>query len=82
VKIEFFDAARKLENGGAIPAERFAIPAERVSKSIWNLIQHPRRVMYTPFYPAFSPLLELFFSDLIDQIGPILLRRGNNVSPF
>jgi short-subunit dehydrogenase len=76
VKTEFFDTARNLDNGGAVPAERFAIPAERVSRAIWRLIQQPRRFVYVPFYLTFTPLLEVFFSALIDQVGPVLLRRN------
>lgn len=76
VKTEFFDTARNLDNGGSVPAERFAVSAERVSKAIWRLINHPRRVIYVPFYLSLSPLLEVFFSGLIDRIGPILLRRN------
>lgn len=76
VKTEFFDTARSLDNGGSVPAERFAIPSERVSRAIWHLIQHPRRFIYVPFYMTLTPLLEIFFSALIDQVGPVLLRRN------
>lgn len=75
VKTEFFDTARSLDNGGSVPAERFAIPAERVSRAIFRLIQRPRRFIYVPFYLTITPLLEVLFSALIDQIGPVLLRR-------
>lgn len=76
VKTEFFDTARRLDNGGSVPAERFAIPAERVSRAIWRLIQRPRRFIYVPFYLTITPMLEVLFSALIDQIGPVLLRRN------
>jgi short-subunit dehydrogenase len=75
VKTEFFDAARSLDNGGSVPAERFAIPAERVAESVWNLIRHPARFRYVPFYLFLSPLIEVLFSGIIDRIGPLLLRR-------
>jgi short-subunit dehydrogenase len=75
VKTEFFDAARNLKNGGSVPAERFAISADRVARKIWNLLIHPRRVAYVPFFLAVSPLLEILFSPVIDQVGPLLLRR-------
>jgi len=75
VKTEFFDTARELENGGSVPAEQFAIPAEVVSKAVWKLMQHPARVRYVPFYLFLSPLLEVFFSSIIDLIGPVLLKR-------
>lgn len=75
VKTEFFDAARSLKNGGSVPAERMAISADRVARKVWSLIAHPRRVAYIPFYLALSPLLEILFSPIIDQLGPLLLRR-------
>jgi hypothetical protein len=75
VKTEFFATARSLENGGSVPAERFAISVDRVSAAIWHLVQHPSRVLYVPFYLALSPLLELLFSAIIDQLGPLLLNN-------
>jgi short-subunit dehydrogenase len=75
VKTEFFDTARNLENGGSVPAESFAISAERVAESIYRLIKHPARFRYVPYYLFLSPLLEMLFSGIIDQIGPLLLRR-------
>lgn len=74
VKTEFFEIARNQENGTDVPAERLAIPSELVAKAVWSLINNPRRVAYVPFYAALSPLLEIFFSTIIDAIGPILLR--------
>ncbi len=80
VKTDFFDTARSLENGGNVPAERFAIPAENVAKAIWNAVKRPSRVIYVPFYLVISPLLEFFFSSIIDQVGPLLLRRGKKTN--
>ena len=75
IKTEFFDAARKLENGGNVPAERMATSAKDVAKSIWNLLKHPHKVVYVPFWMVFSPLLEVFFETIIDLVGPLLLKR-------
>lgn len=75
IKTEFFDSARKLENGGSIPAERLAVSSDRVARKIFNLILHPRRFAYVPFYMILSPLLETLFSWIIDLVGPLLLRR-------
>jgi len=80
VKTEVFDTARSLENGGNVPAERFAIPAENVAKTIWKAVKRPSRVIYVPFYLVLSPLLEFFFSSIIDQVGPLLLRRGKKTN--
>ncbi len=75
VKTEFFDSARKLENGDNIPAESFAVPVELVSRAVWHLLQHPRRAKYVPSYMRISPLLEYLFSGVIDHLGPLLLRN-------
>lgn len=75
VKTEFFDSARKLENGDSVPAERFAIPVEKVSRAIWQLLQHPKRMKYVPMYLILSPLLEYCFSGVIDLLGPLLLKN-------
>jgi len=75
IKTEFFDTARKHENGGNVPAEKLAIPAWRVAKGIDRLIHHPRKVMYIPWYLVVSPLLELLFSGIIDLVGPLLLGK-------
>ncbi|HOE03031.1 MAG TPA: SDR family NAD(P)-dependent oxidoreductase [Anaerolineaceae bacterium] len=75
VRTEFFDTARKLPNGGAIPAERFAIPSARVAKAVWSAVKFPRKVIYVPFYMFLSPLLEVLFSSFIDLAGPLLLKR-------
>lgn len=75
IKTEFFDAARKLENGGNVPAEQIAIPAIGVVKAIWFILQHPRKVVYVPAWMAISPLLESLFEWVIDLVGPLLLKN-------
>jgi short-subunit dehydrogenase len=75
VKTEFFDVARNQENGGSVPAERFAVGADRVAAAILSMVKRPLRVKYVPFYMVFSPLLEFFFSWIIDLVGPLLLRK-------
>jgi len=77
VKTEFFDAARSLENGGNVPAEKLAISVDKVAQGIHRLIRHPHKVVYLPWYQVFSPLLEVLFSWAIDLVGPILLGRKN-----
>jgi len=79
IKTEFFDSARKLENGGSIPAEKMATSSSSVSDKVWNLIQKPRKIAYVPFWTALSPLLEVLFHWLIDLIGPLLLRKNTKI---
>jgi short-subunit dehydrogenase len=77
VKTEFFDSALKLPSGGQIPGELFSISAKRVTRRVWQLIQHPQRVAYVPAYLSISPLLETLFSWLLDLVGPILLQNSD-----
>jgi uncharacterized protein len=74
IKTEFFDAARKMENGGSIPAEKLATSVSSVSKSVWKLLRFPRKVTYVPAWTVLSTLLEVFFVWVIDIAGPILLK--------
>lgn len=76
VKTDFFNRAVELPSGGNVPGEIFSIRPERVTSSVWRLIQHPARYVYVPFYLFFSPLLETIFSWALDLVGPILLRRS------
>jgi hypothetical protein len=75
VKTEFFQTARTLPEGGSVPAERFAISAERVASAIVTLLDHPHRVIFVPWCLCASGWLELPFGWLIDHLGPLLLRR-------
>jgi len=75
VETEFFDKARKLENGYSVPAERFAISTDRVNRAFWRLLKHPRRVIYVPGWLWISQYIELFFGPVIDSLGPMLLKR-------
>jgi short-subunit dehydrogenase len=75
VKTEFYDQARHMKNGGPVPAERYAIPVERVNTALWKLLQHPKRVLYMPGWLSLSRFIEPLFGGLIDPLGPLLLRK-------
>lgn len=79
VKTEFFETARKLPNGGSVPAEQFSVSAEKVAIAIVNLLEHPRRVVYVPGMLVISKWLEPLFGWLIDHLGPLLLRRHKSI---
>lgn len=81
-KTEFFQTARKLPNGGSVPAEGFSVSAERVARSIVNLLEHPRRVVYVPGVLAISKWLEPLFGWVIDRLGPLLLRQHKPIKPL
>jgi short-subunit dehydrogenase len=77
VKTEFFDQARALENGGSVPAERLAVSVKRVSRALWRLLNHPRRVVYMPAWLSVSRFAEPVFGNIVDLMGPLLLRRAS-----
>jgi len=77
VKTEFFDQARALENGGSVPAEKLAVGVERVSRALWRLLSHPRRVVYVPAWLSISRFAEPVFGNIVDLLGPLLLRRAD-----
>ena len=76
VKTEFFPTAAGREAGKPVPAERFAVSADAVARSISRLLRHPRRVVYVPWGLALAPWIEILFSGLIDHMGPMLLKRN------
>ncbi len=81
VTTEFYDAAQRLSAGNRrTPGEGGAVPAERVAKVVWSLIRHPRRVAYVPGILSISPWMEILFGWLIDQLGPLLLKRKQAVA--
>jgi hypothetical protein len=75
VRTEFSDTAANLEGGLHIPTERMGVTAETIANQVWNLLEHPRRVVYVPSWLAITPLVEHTFGWLIDRLGPLLLRR-------
>jgi len=77
VKTEFSVAALAREHGGHVPTEYVGVTAEKVAERIWTLIQHPRRLVYIPDYLRLVPWLELSFGWIIDQVGPLLLKKQN-----
>lgn len=76
VSTEFFENAASRPAGGRVPAERFAVSAERVARAIWSIIQQPRRVVYVPWFLRITPWVEALFGWLMDQVGPLLLRKN------
>ncbi len=75
VETEFYEQAKKMKNGGAVPAEKLAIPVKRVNQALWRLLRHPRRAVYVPGWLGITKLVEPLLGGLIDPLGPLLLRR-------
>lgn len=76
VETEFFDQARRLQNGGAVPAERLAVSVDMVNRALWRLLNHPRRVAYVPGWLRLSRFAEPLLGNLVDLFGPLLLRQA------
>ena len=76
VRTEFCQTAAKRTGGLHLPTERMGISAYDVAKSLWRLLQHPRRVVYIPSHLAMTPWLEHYFGWLIDMLGPLLLKKA------
>jgi short-subunit dehydrogenase len=74
VLTDFSDTAANLQGGLHIPTERMGVTAETIANRIWNLLEHPQRVIYVPSWLGITPYIENSFGWLIDRLGPLLLR--------
>ncbi|NJD59897.1 MAG: SDR family oxidoreductase [Anaerolineae bacterium] len=74
VLTDFCDTAANQEGGLHLPTDRMGVTAETIADHVWNLIKHPRRVVYVPFWLGITPYIESLFGWLIDRLGPLLLR--------
>jgi len=75
VKTEFCESALDHQNSGHIPTEKVGVTSEHVAFRIWDLLLHPRRIIYVPRWLKIVPWFELSFGWLEDLIGPVLLKR-------
>lgn len=73
VRTDFSETAASLEGGLHIPTERIGVTADTIANKIWNLLEHPRRVVYVPAWLGITPYIENSFGWLIDRLGPLLL---------
>ena len=78
VLTEFSETAANLIGGRQLPTEHIGVTAEAIADKVWDLLEHPRRVIYVPRWLALTPYLEATFGWLIDRLGPLLLRKQNN----
>ncbi len=75
VLTEFGESALGREGGGHVPTERMGVSADYVAKSIWRLLQHPKRFIYVPAWMRVVPWAEMSFGWIMDLVGPLLLKR-------
>lgn len=71
---EFCETASSRRGGRHLPTEHLGVPAEKVAERIWQLVQHPRKVIYIPGWLRITPWIELTFGWLVDRLGPLLLK--------
>ncbi|HSB67330.1 MAG TPA: SDR family oxidoreductase [Anaerolineales bacterium] len=71
---EFDDSVANLNGGLHLPTEHIGVSAETIANRIWNLLEHPRRVIYVPTWLGITPFVENTFGWIIDRLGPLLLR--------
>lgn len=76
VQTEFCETAARRDGGLHLPTEKMGIPSSTVAQRIYELILHPRRVIYVPRHLVITPWLEPMLGWLIDRIGPRLLRKA------
>jgi uncharacterized protein len=76
VVTEFYPKAAEQLNGFPVPAEGTAISADKAAKTVWSVLQRPRRFAYVPGVLAITPWVEMLFGWAIDQLGPLLLRQA------
>lgn len=81
VRTGFFDHVRALENGGSVPAEKLAVDVELVSRALCHLLNHPCRVVYVPAWLSLSRFAEPLFGNIVDLLGPLLLRQADKRRP-
>lgn len=74
VLTEFSDSTANRPGSLHLPTERMGVSAEMVANRIWQLLDHPRRVIYVPAWLGITPFVENAFGWLIDRLGPLLLR--------
>lgn len=77
VASEFYPRAAGQPNGKPVPAERFAVPPERVAEAVAGLLARPRRRVYVPGWLAVSRWVEPLFGGIIDLLGPLLLKKDS-----
>ncbi len=75
VASEFYPRAAQQPNGRPVPAEQLAAPPEQVAEAVVRLLVRPRRRIYVPGWLRLSRWVEPLFGGLIDQLGPLLLKR-------
>ncbi len=71
---EFDHTVANLNGGMHLPTEHIGVSAETIANQVWRLLEHPRRVIYVPFWLAITPYIESTFGWLIDRLGPLLLK--------
>jgi short-subunit dehydrogenase len=81
VATEFFKKASAQIAALRMPGERLSTKPGAVANQVWKLLRRPARVAYVPRLLSFVAWVEPAFGWLIDQLGPLLLRRQARLAP-
>jgi hypothetical protein len=75
VATEFFKKASTRIAALRMPGRKMGTKPDKVADRAWKLLRKPARIAYVPRLLSFVAWIEPAFGWLIDQLGPLLLRR-------
>jgi UDP-glucose 4-epimerase len=75
VATEFFKKASSRIAALRMPGRKLSTKPDKVADRTWRLLRKPARIAYVPRLLGFVAWIEPVFGWLIDQLGPLLLRR-------
>jgi UDP-glucose 4-epimerase len=75
VATEFFKKASSRIAALRMPGRKLSTKPDKVADRTWRLLRKPTRIAYVPRLLSFVAWIEPAFGWLIDQLGPMLLRR-------
>lgn len=75
VTTEFFRTLNKKQNKMLTLVERLGVSPQKIARSVWNLILHPKRKVYVPGWMGVVPFIEFAFGWIMDRIGPLDLKN-------
>jgi uncharacterized protein len=75
VTTEFFRTLNKKQSKLLNLVEHMGVSPQRIARSVWNLILHPKRKVYVPGWMGVIPFIEFAFGWIMDRIGPLDLKK-------
>jgi short-subunit dehydrogenase len=75
VTTEFFRTLNMKQNKLLDLVEHLGVSPQRIARSVWNLILHPKRKIYVPGWMGIIPFVEFAFGWIMDRLGPLDLKK-------